>query len=554
MATKKIIPGKVKSNGIIDIGVKDILSKKIRNNYALFGDRAKEIKAYCINIKNLDKKNDQFYDLHNNMGFKVYTLTESKDGNICVKLGTPEAYYPITLLGKRLVLRKAVEMYSSEFHKVKCDDPDFYIDSILNEYNNGNKGLESFISADISEKENTIIISGETKYIENSNEVTNTQNITYCKMNNITVDLKDNKDIWLIVIFTGVKSAPLVRIYPGDIKRVTGYTDLFIDLVGDFEDKHAIFNSYYEKFDYYTETRSITTRNIGIESMKYENKIEDIFNYLKGETYIEDPEVYDVKYINENGIVAEYFERFNSDTKGCYDIVKKILYKRDVALFHSIITKDLKTGEIINTRDDLFEMAIAIDSKPYIEKFNTYATKLSYTIGTTFNTDTSLEAYDMDTFKVMSAHDRVRMLAYAKEKDMSLSIDLLNNETYALLIFNYKAPNGIENTVTMFIDNDITIFFNNKTVYSNSYSLTHLGKNKYVKNGKDMFIRGESYIEGTDYKTIAYEGIEGKFSIIVDKNKKAINICHFESPIYSINDDFIYVRDEFGVPEKINLR
>ena len=49
---KKIIPGKRKL-GIISNDTMKMLNKSIRNNYALFGDRANDIKAYCIKLKNL---------------------------------------------------------------------------------------------------------------------------------------------------------------------------------------------------------------------------------------------------------------------------------------------------------------------------------------------------------------------------------------------------------------------------------------------------------------------------------------------------------------------
>ena len=69
----------------------------------------------------------------------------------------------------------------------------------------------------------------------------------------------------IIIIFTAVKSAPLIRIYDGDDEKITSN---ILNTILDFEDKRCIYNSYYSKYDYYTEERKITNISNGIEAMK----------------------------------------------------------------------------------------------------------------------------------------------------------------------------------------------------------------------------------------------------------------------------------------------
>ena len=78
---KKIIPVKRKL-GIISNDTLEMLNKSIRNNYALFGDRANDIKAYCIRLKNLVY--DKPFNL-NDVNISRYTIKKDSDGELVCK-------------------------------------------------------------------------------------------------------------------------------------------------------------------------------------------------------------------------------------------------------------------------------------------------------------------------------------------------------------------------------------------------------------------------------------------------------------------------------------
>ena len=61
------------------------------------------------------------------------------------------------------------------------------------------------------------------------------------------------------------------------------------------------------------------------------------------------------------------------------------------------------------------------------------------------------------------------------------------------------------------------------------------------------------YKDRNGYNVVKYSGVEGQFTFYM-KGNKAISIEAFDSPIYSINDEFVYIRDMYGVPEKIYIK
>ena len=124
---------------------------------------------------------------------------------------------------------------------------------------------------------NSIVVDAQTQFISSYTNC-NSQLINYyCKLPTNKVSLEDNKEINIIIIFTAVKSAPLVRIYDGDDEKIT--SNMVLNTILDFEDKDCIFNSYYSKYDYCTEERKIINTSNGIEAMKYGVKIDDITSY-----------------------------------------------------------------------------------------------------------------------------------------------------------------------------------------------------------------------------------------------------------------------------------
>lgn len=551
---KKIIPGKRKT-GIISNDTLDMLNKSIRNNYALFGDRANDIKAYCIRLKNLVYGESINLD---DVKVSRYTIKKDSDGELICKKDRATKYPNISIdpAAAEISIRNLYDFNINHIDKSESTDSsvyDDYIYEILHDYNSDIRTLHSNVFFSLI-SDNSISIDAQTKFITSSTNC-NSQLINYCKLPKNKVSLGDNKDINIIIIFTAVKSAPLVRIYNGDDEKITSNIVDKLNTILDFEDEDCIYNSYYSKYDYCTEERKITNMSNGIESMKYDVKIDDIVSFLRGERYIEDPIVYDILYENENGFSAEYFERKDSEmVNGSYDIVKKYFYK-GVVLFQHILSRDHITGNI--TFDERINLTAKeseeIENKnPYVDKFFKYIIPLRYSID--FGIEILKESFDMDTFTVLKSttDDRVVMYANHINNIASMKVETYHNDEYAMVTFNYSKSNISKDVIQMLFDNDENVMFIHKSSAPFCDTIVCKRVNKYVRSKTDYFTRTD-YKDGNGYDVVKYSGVEGQFTFYM-KGKKAISIVAFDSPIYSINDEFVYIRDMYGVPEKIYIK
>lgn len=549
---KKMIPAKGKSRkGIISNDTLEMLNKSIRNNYALFGDRANDIKAYYIRLKNL--YSEPFLNL-DNVKVSRYTIKKHSDGELICKKDRATKYPNISITPTDKIGVRNLYDFNLPNHIDKSESTDNsvyddYIDEILQNYNSDIRTLHSNVFLSLN-SDNSINVDAQTQFITSSTNC-NSQLINYCKLPTNKVSLEDNKEINIVIIFTAVKSAPLVRIYDGDDEKIT--SDIVLNTILDFEDKDCIFNSYYSKYDYCTEERKITNTSNGIEAMKYAVKIDDITNYIKGERYIEDPIVYDILYENENGFSAEYFERKDSEmVDGSFDIVKKYFYK-DVVLFQHILSRDHITGNI--TFDERINLTAkesekVDDKNSYVDKFFKHIIPLMYAIGI----EISKESFDMDTFTVLKStrDDRGVMYADYKNNTASMKVETYHNDEYAMVTFNYTKSNSSKDIIQMLFDNDENVMLIHKSSTPSYDTIVCKRVNNYVRSKMDYFMRTD-YKDGNGYDVVRYSGIEGQFTFHM-KGKTVISIEAFDSPIYNINDEFVYIRDMYGVPEKIYIK
>ena len=546
---KKIIPGKRKL-GIISNDTLKMLNKSIRNNYALFGDRANDIKAYCIRLKNLVHGESINLD---DVKVSRYTIKKDSDGELVCKKDRATKYTNVSIdptTAKIGVRNMYYYNLNSNYTESSCNTD--YIGNILQDYNSDIRTLHSNVFLSLN-SDNSISIDAQTQFITSYTNC-NSQLINYCKLLTNKVSIGYNKEIHIIIIFTAVKSAPLVRIYDGNDEKITSNIVDKLNTILDFDDKDCIYNSYYSKYDYYTEERKITNISNGIKAMKYDVKIDDIVGYLKGERYIEDPIVYDILYENENGFSAEYFVRKDSEMveDGSYDIVEKYFYK-GVVLFQHILSRDHTTGNItFDKRINLTakESEEVENKNPYIDKFFKYIIPLMYATGI----EISKESFDMDTFIVLKSttDDRVVMYANYKNNIASMKVETYHNDEYAMVTFNFIKPNNSKDIIQMLFDNDENVILIHKFSTPSYDTIVCKRANNYTKSKIDQFTRTD-YKDRNGYNVVKYSGVEGQFTFYM-KGNKAISIETFDSPIYSINDEFVYIRDMYGVPEKIYIK
>lgn len=545
---KKIIPRKRKL-GIISNDTLEMLNKSIRNNYALFGDRANDIKAYCIRLKNLVQGESINLD---DVKVSRYTIKKDSDGELICKKDRATKYPNISIdptTAKIGVRNMYYYNLNSNYTESSCNTD--YIGNILQDYNSDIRAIHSNVFLNLN-YDNSVNVDAQTQFITSSTNC-NSQLINYCKLPANRVSFGNNKEINVVIIFTAVKSAPLVRIYDGDDEKITSNIVDKLNTILDFEDEDCIYNSYYSKYDYYTEERKITNISNGIEAMKYGVKIDDITSYLKGERYIEDPIVYDIQYENENGFSAEYFERKDSEmVDGSYDIVKKYSYK-DVVLFQHILSRDHITGNI--TFDERINFTAKeseeVENKnPYVDKFFNNIIPLMYAT----EIDVS-KSFDMNTFTVLKSttDDRVVMYADYKNNIGSAKVETYHNDEYAMVTINYsETSNNSKNIIQILYDNDENVMYIRKSSAPSYDTIICERANKYIKHKMDYFTRTD-YKDGNGYDVVKYSGVEGQFTFHM-KGKTVISIEAFDSPIYSINDEFVYIRDMYGVPEKIYIK
>ena len=237
---KKIIPGKRKL-GIISDDAIEMLNKSIRNNYALFGDRADNIKAYCIRLNNL--VNDKHFNLNGNIS--RYTIKKDIDGELICEKDRVTSFPNISmyLTTGKIHVRNMYDFNLNPNYIDKSESTnrslyDDYINEILQDYNSDIRTLQSnvFLSLNF---DNSINIDAQTQFITSSTNC-NSQLINYCKLPANRVSFGDNKDIHIIIIFTAVKSAPLVRIYDGDDEKITSNIVDKLNTILDFEDDDCI--------------------------------------------------------------------------------------------------------------------------------------------------------------------------------------------------------------------------------------------------------------------------------------------------------------------------
>ena len=553
---KKMIPAKGKSRkGIISNDTLEMLNKSIRNNYALFGDRANDIKAYYIGLKNL--YSEPFLNL-DNVKVSRYTIKKHSDGELICKKDRATKYPNISITpAAKISVRNLYDFnLNPNIDKSESTDNsvyDDYIDEILQNYNSDIRTLHSNVFLSLN-SDNSINIDAQTQFITSSTNY-NYQLINYCKLPTNKVSLGDNEEFHIIIIFTAVKSIPLVRIYDGDDEKITNNIVDKLNTILDFEDEDCIYNSYYSKYDYYTEERKITNTYNGIKAMKYDVKIDDISSYLIGEKYVEDPIVYNIQYENENGFSAEYFERIDSElVTVSFDVVKKYFYK-SVLLFQHVLSRDHITGNI--TFDERINFSAkeseeVEDKKPYIDKFFKYINTLMYAID--LGIEISKESFDMDNFIVLknTIDDRVDMYADYKNNTGSMKVETYHNDEYAIVTFNYNKSNNSKDIIQMLFDNDENVMFIHKSSTPSYDTIVCKRVNNYVRSKMDYLMRTD-YKDGNGYYVVRYSGIEGQFTFHM-KGKTVISIEAFDSPIYNINDEFVYIRDMYGVPEKIYIK
>lgn len=557
MKEKKIISsGKVKNKGIIDDSSRKLLEKKIRNNYSLFGDKVYPLVAYCIELYNYSKV---YNNISDNIDIIKYIITKDKDENLDCKFDKSFNDNNIAINRNNLRIKNSYDKYlgpgidNSNNYNIIFGEDNFkgYIQEAIDEYNNGSNNIDSYFSINFNESD--ISIESETVFSE-TYFCENMKNITYCSMPENIVNINTNS-IAIIVLFVATKCVPLIRIYN---TNKDAKLENIKDLILNFEDKNCIYNSYFSKYNYYKETKKLDIINLNTSAMKYDKKIEDIINYLNVEQYIEDPIVYNIQYNNENGISAEYFER-DSELDNCIDTVKRYIYK-GFTLFEYIISKSLKNGNIecnrrINIKPEEYEKVKNKDLyNLYIEKFKTLVSIVNYAI-IPLNMEIIFDKFDTSSYKVIHStiDDRIEIYSsyYYNKKYISMDVELFNNDQYALVRLNIIESENLKDIITLLFDRDECILFINKHIANYGQVIYNKRKNTNVRLGYDSFVRKD--IIKNNYKMIEYYGIEGKFNFNMN-NKKIININSFYSPIYSINDEFFYIRDEYGVPEKIYLK
>ena len=121
-----------------------------------------------------------------------------------------------------------------------------------------------------------------------------------------------------------------------------------------------------------------------------------------------------------------------------------------------------------------------------------------------------------------------------------------------MVTFNCIKPYNSKDIIQMLFDNDENVILIHKFSTPSYDTIVCKRANNYTKSKIDQFTRTD-YKDINGYNVVKYSGVEGQFTFYM-KGKTVITIEAFDSPIYSINDEFVYIRDMYGVPEKIYIK
>lgn len=566
MAVKMINPAKGKNVGIISNESRNKILDRIKTNYTLFGNsNSFYVMDFTLQFINFTKFiNKQAIEITNIAKFRGY---RNKDGKIKLnsnfnKLGDKLCQYSLT-------------------------NTDLYIsnEDIFYNLSSGNDvSISQEASLSVSFNDNKLEISGFTEYSENDKSLRKVTT-TNIEINNDVIELNSlDTALHFIVIFPGAKSAPIIRLYDDDeyFKSKKTWVDSdslldqerkmianndgrkYTDILVFFDDStNTLYNSYFRKYDIRVEEKSVLSDNKNIECMKYNDKANDILQYLKHENYTFNPKTKSAHFENDLGISSDYCEKHELENDEYYKTIYRVKYKNDI--IYGVTNKLNAKDETMDSSDiKYFKKTVYNDKKEalYIDEnctdisddkeISDYVIKIYNAYISDWHSS-PLPEIKAGEFKVYSDNTENRIFVSIIKDSLMINIQIINDYTLYYSIIEKQGYISVLNTYLVDIHNNIRdLIFNtikqfSTTVDSIRIKITYIDKNKLMYTIMNIINSVTGKISH-----LYYSGPECTVDVDYDEDGNPI-LKSIDSLIYSSSDKMIYIRDEMGMPSLLSI-
>lgn len=411
-----------------------------------------------------------------------------------------------------------------------------------------------------------------------------------------------DKSYYVVVLFCPVNNIPLVRIYNEDVyENVSNDDGSLIETLLNINDYSLLFNSWNEKIDFYsknTEYKETIIENKSIKIMKYNDRFDNVIGSVDG---------IDVSY-NKDGSVKEFTKVFNKYTPSInkrllsadIDYTSKVLLTEYVDDSFDINTtvknhnlpideypnlyKDgkLNIEFILKSIDELSfesnEFGLPKEYYNYQTASETSDNKFEYNIKKTF--DGKLN-YLFDRLK--ATFGKLNIFAPS-----SYSINKIENSNGYVIVAHYNSLGGvysrnIDTTLSILYTEEVSrvsIVSKHKLESDQSKYYRFIATNMLFSEGSFLVNMGYTFVVSDDtisysgsyeditgstvYKNLYFDNATNKAKLSYESPELSIScnipydtgvpeIENFFSQLYCRTDNFVYIKDRWGIPRKFNI-
>lgn len=378
---------------------------------------------------------------------------------------------------------------------------------------------------------------------------------------NIKID--KNKYYYIIIVYNGLPyGAPYIRVFDNNPFESKIDNDSIADIIFDIYSKDCVYNSIHTKKLSVTETTS-ETEIIGEKMSISDNldKVNNIINRSEKET-LENPDGPITKYTAENGLSAVFETEVDQETGDEY--TEKRYYIKDIPVYMYREILRSKSGKVdIDPIMDLLhlpdKMKVSIDKSEIpsdtIDRFNNIfdyiinKINLSFIVNNNYKYEYFVDDYNENKiyscYILLSSETDDKYNTTSKPIVDQILVRIFDNK-FGAIYFDSINPYNIGTS------NEITLLdFENGNIIFNANSIEESNNKKYIYISD---ICNFSILECSSYaNTSSYNSEELYYHKIIDPNTNNIIQHNVISDIFSNDDEFIYLRDTFGVPYKYYL-
>lgn len=352
---------------------------------------------------------------------------------------------------------------------------------------------------------------------------------------NILINDK-NQDYCIIVLYPRTRTIPIIRFYN------CNYDDIEIfDILNIYDNERVDFNSTSCLFSMETSEIHHLSSVKNTKCKSGVEKAEEILNYLKHEKVITDSNNEVIGFENDFGL-------------SCVDTSSKLSHDSKIMLRGNLIG-----GQKITTHND-GTLSKAISYNSMVVDYDKQETHF-YTEGKNISTlpDNIIDIHNkigellkdvepcnFEFYKISSNHYAISYKS-KKHSDWSAQANIYNdcfnicycdrvNSDIGIVLYDIDGSELMSTITTSLI------------APNNLMYVTH----KYTDINGLLFVKKLTMDSKGAILSLDYTSPELTFSYDIGEDGNVI-LNKFESSLYSLQDDYIYIRDEYGIPRKFNI-